>query len=67
MTMDQFIDKLDFILNRGMLIAGIIFILVIIGGLIYRIVKKKPYRGNPPIGVMNDLPSSVTGINKHHE
>lgn len=45
------------------LIAG-----VLIGGFIYRKVTHQPFKGDiPPVGVMNDLPSSVTGMNKHSD
>lgn len=54
---------LKFILENWylILIAGIL-----IGGFIYRKVTHQPFKGDiPPVGVMNDLPSSVTGMNKH--
>ena len=39
---------------------------VFLGGIIYRIVTHQPYEGGvPPVGYINDLPSSITGINKH--
>lgn len=46
-----------------LLIAGIV-----VGGLVYRLVTKQPVRGSiPPVGVANDLPGSVTGMNKPEE
>lgn len=46
-----------------LLIAGIV-----VGGLVYRLVTKQPMRGSiPPVGVANDLPGSVTGMNKPEE
>lgn len=50
-------------------IIGILFFLLTVAALIRIIVKAA--RGQrievPPVGVMNDLPSSVTGINKHND
>ena len=41
---------------------------VFIGGLIYRKITHQPFKGEiPPVGVLRDLPSSVTGINKQEE
>lgn len=41
---------------------------VFIGGLIYRKITHQPFKGGvPPVGVLRDLPSSVTGINKQEE
>ena len=56
---------LKFILENWylILIAG-----VLIGGFNYRKVTHQPFKGDiPPVGVMNDLPSSVTGMNKHSD
>lgn len=56
---------LKFILENWylILIAG-----VLIGGFIYRKATHQPFKGDiPPVGVMNDLPSSVTGMNKHSD
>lgn len=56
---------LKFILENWylILIAG-----VLIGGFIYRKVTHQPFKDDiPPVGVMNDLPSSVTGMNKHSD
>ena len=56
---------LKFILENWylVLIAG-----VLIGGFIYRTVTHQPFKSDiPPVGVMNDLPSSVTGMNKHSD
>ena len=56
---------LKFILENWylILIAG-----VLIGGFIYRKGTPQPFKGDiPPVGVMNDLPSSVTGMNKHSD
>ena len=41
---------------------------VFIGGLIYRKITHQPFKGEiPPVGVLRDLPSSVTGLNKQEE
>lgn len=41
---------------------------VFIGGLIYRKITHQPFKGGiPPVGVLRDLPSSVTGLNKLEE
>ncbi len=41
---------------------------VFIGGLIYRKITHQPFKGEiPPVGVLRDLPSSVTGLNKEEE
>lgn len=41
---------------------------VFIGGLIYRKITHQPFKGEiPPVGVLRDLPNSVTGLNKQEE
>ena len=41
---------------------------VFLGGLIYRKITHQPFKGGvPPVGVLRDLPSSVTGLNKEEE
>lgn len=45
----------------GLVLAGILVV-----GFIYRAITHQPYEGGvPPVGVNKDLPSSITGINKH--
>lgn len=57
MTVLEFIKEIW----PGLIIAAILII-----GFIYRAITHQPYEGDiPPIGVNNDLPSSITGINKH--
>lgn len=50
-------------------IIGLLFIILSVAAIIRIVVKA--VRGEridvPPVGVMNDLPSSVTGINKHDD
>ena len=63
------IEALEFISDKlGIVMAAAIGIIVIIA-LIRTLLKAS--RGEsisvPPIGEMNDLPSSVTGINKHND
>ena len=46
----------------------ILLVAVFIGGLIYRKITHQPFKGGvPPVGVLRDLPSSVTGRNKQEE
>ena len=46
----------------------ILLVAVLIGGLIYRKITHQPFKGGvPPVGVLRDLPSSVTGLNKQEE
>lgn len=41
---------------------------ILISGFIYRLITHQPYKGDvPPVGIMNDLPGSVTGINKYKD
>ena len=50
-------------------IIGILFFLLSVAAIIRIVVKA--VRGEridvPPVGMMNDFPSSVTGINKHND
>ena len=46
----------------------ILLVAVFIGGLIYRKITHQPFKGEiPPVSVLRDLPSSVTGLNKQEE
>ena len=46
----------------------ILLVAVFIGGLIYRKITHQPFKGGvPPVGILRDLPSSVTGLNKQEE
>jgi hypothetical protein len=51
------------------IIIGVLLALLIAIAIIRTVIKTR--RGDhievPPVGVMNDLPSSVTGINKHDD
>ena len=63
------IDALEFISDKiGIIIGAVIGIIVVIA-LIRTLLKasKGESVNVHPVGVMNDLPSSVTGINKHND
>ena len=46
----------------------ILLVAVFIGGLMYLKITHQPFKGGvPPVGVLRDLPSSVTGLNKEEE
>ena len=51
------------------IIIGVLLVLLTAIAIIRIVIKTR--RGDhidvPPVGVMNDLPSSVTGINKHDD
>ena len=53
----------------GIIIGVLLALLTSIAAIIRIVIKTR--RGDhidvPPVGVMNDLPSSVTGINKHDD
>ena len=62
-------NVLEFVFdNLGIVLGAVIGILVIVA--LIRTLRKAS-RGESisvtPVGVMNDLPSSVTGINKHND
>ena len=63
------IDAFEYIADKLVIILGAILGIVGIIALIRTLLKV--YKGEsisvPPVGVMNDLPSSVTGINKHND
>ena len=63
------IDTLEFISDKIGIIMGVILGIIVIIALIRMLLKasKGESISVPPIGVMNDLPSSVTGINKHDD
>ena len=46
----------------------LIFPTILISGFIYRRITKQPFKGNVlPMGVFDNLPSSVTGMNKYKD
>ena len=63
------IDTLEFISDKIGIIMGVILGIIVIIALIRMLLKasKGESISVPPIGVMNDLPSHVTGINKHND
>jgi uncharacterized membrane protein len=63
------IDTLEFISDKIGIIMGVILGIIVIIALIRTLLKasKGESISVPPVGVMNDLPSSVMGINKHND
>ena len=63
------IEALEFISDKIGIIIGAILGIIVIIALIRTLQKasKGESISVPVIGVMNDLPSSVTGINKHND
>ena len=63
------IDTLEFISDKIGIIMGVILGIIVIIALIRTLLKasKGESISVPPVGVMNNLPSSVTGINKHND
>lgn len=63
------IDALEFISDKIGIIMGVILGIIVIIALIRTLLKasKGESISVPTVGVMNDLPSSVTGINKHND
>ena len=60
---------MEVIADKLVLLMGAAFGIIVVIAVIRSLVKVS--RGEsisvPPVGVMNDLPSSVTGINKHDD
>lgn len=63
------IDAFEYIADKFGIILGAILGIVGIIALIRTLLKasKGESISIPPVGVMNDLPSSVTGINKNND
>ena len=63
------IDTLEFISDKIGIIMGVILGIIVIIALIRTLLKasKGESISVPPVGVMNNLPSSVTGINKNND
>ena len=63
------IDALEFISDKIGIIMGAALGIIVVIALIRTLLKasKGGSISVPPIGVMNDLPSSVTGINKYND
>ena len=63
------IDVLEIISDKIGIIMGVILGIIVIIAIIRTLLKAS--RGESirvlPVGVMNDLPSNVTGINKHND
>ena len=63
------IDALEFISDKIGILMGVAIGIIVIIALIRTLLKasKGESISVPPVGVMNDLPGSVTGINKHND
>lgn len=63
------IEALEFVSDKIGIIMGAVLGIIVVIGLIRTLLKasKGESINVPPIGVMNDLPSSVTGVNKHND
>lgn len=63
------IEALEFISDKRGIINGAMLGIIVIIALIRTLLKasKGESISVPPVGVMNDLPSSVMGINKHND
>lgn len=63
------IEALEFIADKAGIIMGVILAVIVAIAVIRSAIRAS--RGEsikvPPVGVMNDLPGSVTGINKHDD
>lgn len=69
MNDSQMIDALEFVSDKIGIIMGAVLGIIVAIALIRTLLKA--FKGESisvlPIGVMNDLPSSVTGINRHND
>ena len=63
------IEALEFISDKIGIIIGAILGIIVVIALIRTLLKasKGESISVPPVGAMNDLPSSLTGINKHND
>ena len=63
------IDTLEFISDKIGIIMGVILGIIVVIAIIRTLLKasKGESISIPPVGAMNDLPSNVTGINKHND
>ncbi len=63
------IEILEFISDKIGIITGAILGIIVVIALIRALLKatKGESISVPPVGVMNNLPSSVTGINKNND
>ena len=63
------IEVLEFIADKIGTIIGVVLGIIVVIALIRTLMKasKGESISVPAVGVMNDLPSSVTGINKHND
>ena len=63
------IEALEFIADKAGLIMGAIFAAIVAIAVIRTAIRASKGESVkvPPVGVMNDPPSSITGINKHDD
>jgi uncharacterized membrane protein len=63
------IEVLEFIADKIGTIIGVVLGIIVVIAIIRTLLKasKGESISVPPVGVMNDLPSSVTGINKNND
>lgn len=64
--MEQFIEIFANIFDHIITYAFILLVVAALGRAIYKTIKGESIT-IPSVGVANDLPSSVTGINKHND
>lgn len=63
------IEALEFISDKIGILMGAVLSIIVVIALIRTLLKasKGESISVPSVGVMNDLPSSITGINKHND
>ncbi|MBQ3370677.1 MAG: hypothetical protein IJG48_06655 [Mogibacterium sp.] len=63
------IEVLEFIADKIGTIIGVVLGIIVVLALIRTLMKASEGESisEPTVGVMNDLPSSLTGINKHND
>ena len=68
-TDTEMIEALEFVSDKIGIIMGAVLGIIVVIAIIRTLLKasKGESISIPPVGVMNDLPSSVTGINKNND
>ena len=68
-TDTEMIEALEFVSDKIGIIMGAVLGIIVVIAIIRTLLKASKGESNsiPPVGVMNDLPSSVTGINKSND
>ena len=60
------LEKIFVIVDYIPVICMVLFATVLLCGFVYRMVTHQPLKGDiPAVGVMNDLPGSVTGMQQN--